>query len=105
MPRLYMITVPGLEVKPDWLPIHDRLLDEFPEVTDVLPTTIPETLLIVYEGRAEVEAWLHGVSDAVQARRPRAPAPRGGAPPPTRIRRRSLHAGTESSGPLDRSVC
>lgn len=97
MPRLYMITVPGLEVKADWLPIHDRLLDEFPNVTDVLPTTIPETLLMVYRGRAQMDAWLDGISDAVQARRRGAPASRGGPPAPTRIRRSSLDAGTRSS--------
>jgi hypothetical protein len=47
MPRLYMITVPGLEVKSDWRIVHDRLLDDFPLVDDVLPTTTPETLLIL----------------------------------------------------------
>ena len=57
MPRLYMITVPGLNVASDWAPIHDLMLDEFPEITDVLATTIPATLLIADEGDAGVDAW------------------------------------------------
>jgi hypothetical protein len=69
MPRLYMITVPGLSVRSDWRPVHDRLLDDFPEVTDVLATTVPETLLIVYEGTANIDAWLDGVSDGILSHR------------------------------------
>jgi hypothetical protein len=44
MPRLYMVTLPGLDVKSDWRVVHDRLLDDFPKVSDVLPTTTPATL-------------------------------------------------------------
>jgi hypothetical protein len=77
MPRLYMITVPGLEVKSDWRIVHDRLLDDFPMVDDVLPTTTPETLLIVYRGRAHVDEWLDALAEGVLATRPE---PR---PPPT----------------------
>jgi hypothetical protein len=69
MPRLYLITVPGLTVASEWAPVHDRLLDDFPEVTDVLATTMPATLLIVYEGDANVDAWLQGISDGVLSRR------------------------------------
>jgi hypothetical protein len=69
MPQLYMITVPGLEVRSDWATVHDVLLDDFPHVTDVLATTMPATLLIVYEGRPEVDAWLRNVSDALLSRR------------------------------------
>ena len=78
---LYMVTVPGLDVKSDWLPVHDLLLDEFPDVTEVLATTIPETLLIVYCGRADIDAWLAGLDEAVSVRRPRRfgrPAPGSG---------------------------
>jgi hypothetical protein len=71
MARLYTITVPGLEVRSDWRVVHDRLLDEFPKVSDVLPTTTPETLLIVYRGRAEVDDWLDVVSEGVLLRRMR----------------------------------
>ena len=69
MPQLYMITVPGLEVRSDWATVHDRLLDDFPHVTDVLATTMPATLLIVYRGRPEVDAWLRDVSEALLSRR------------------------------------
>jgi hypothetical protein len=72
MPRLYMITVPGLEVKSDWRIVHDRLLDDFPKVDDVLPTTTPETLLIVYRGRAHIDEWLDAASEGVLLRRTRA---------------------------------
>lgn len=80
---LYMVTVPGLDVRSDWLPVHDLLLDEFPDVIEVLATTIPETLLIVYRGRADIEAWLAGLDEAVSvrgsrrfARRPQRSRPR-----------------------------
>jgi hypothetical protein len=69
MPRLYMITVPGLNVKLDWAAAHDRLLDDFPQVIDVLATTIAATLLIVYEGDADIDDWLAGVSDGILSRR------------------------------------
>ena len=72
MPRLYTITLPGLEVKADWRVVHDRLLDDFEAVDDVLPTTTPETLLIVYRGRAHVDEWLDALSEAVLLRRMRA---------------------------------
>jgi hypothetical protein len=69
MPQLYMLTVPGLEVKSDWATVHDRLLDDFPDITDVLATTIMSTLLIVYEGDADIDAWLEGISDGILSRR------------------------------------
>jgi hypothetical protein len=72
MPRLYMITVPGLDVKSDWRVVHDCLLDDFEKVDDVLATTTPETLLIVYRGRAHVNEWLDAMSEAVLLRRMRA---------------------------------
>jgi hypothetical protein len=76
MPRLYMITVPGLQVKSDWRVVRDRLLDDFPKVKDVLPTTTPDTLLIVYRGRAHVNEWLDAMSETVLIRRARAPGTR-----------------------------
>jgi hypothetical protein len=65
MPKLYQITVPGLQVSSDWRLIHDRLLDEHPEVTDVLPTTTKGTIMIVYEGPDEAGAWLETVSETI----------------------------------------
>lgn len=76
MPQLCMITVPGLQVKLDWAAVHDRLLDDFPQVTDVLATTMTATLLIVYEGDADIDAWLRGVSEGILSRRMRAAHPR-----------------------------
>jgi hypothetical protein len=81
MPRLYMLTVPGLKVTTDWAPAHDRLLDDFPDIIDVLATTMPATLLIADTGDANVDAWLEGISDGIRSRRTRA-----GSPPPTRAR-------------------
>jgi hypothetical protein len=69
MPKLYMITVAGLEVKSDWRPVRARLLERFPEVDEVLATTIPGTILIAYAGAAKVDAWLRTVSDTVLGRR------------------------------------
>ena len=69
MPQLLMLTVPGLKVVSDWRAVHDRLLDDFPEITDVLATTITATLLIVHEGDADVDAWLEGISDGILSRR------------------------------------
>jgi hypothetical protein len=65
VPRLFMFTVPGLKVASDWLTVHDRLLDAFPEVIDVLATTMPETLLIVYQGELNIDDWLEGVSAGI----------------------------------------
>lgn len=79
MPCLYMITVPGLQVKSDWRIVHDRLLDDFPEVDDVLPTTTPETLLIVYRGRAQIDEWLDAMSAGVLLRRARKSFPQPSA--------------------------
>jgi hypothetical protein len=71
MPSLCLITVPGLEVSSDWPLVHDRLLDEFPEVTDVLATTMKETILVVHEHSAPGDAgrWLDTVSETLLSRR------------------------------------
>jgi hypothetical protein len=65
--KLYLVTVPGLDVKSDWRLVHDRLLDDFPEVSDVLATTMPATILIVYEGSPQGGRWLEGVGREVYA--------------------------------------
>lgn len=69
MPQLYMLTVPGLEVKLDWSAVHDRLLDDFPNIADVLATTMTGTILIAYRGNADVDAWLEDVSETILSRR------------------------------------
>jgi hypothetical protein len=86
MPRLYMVTLPGLDVKSDWRVVHDRLLDDFPKVSDVLPTTTPATLLIVYQGRAHVDEWLDAMSEGVLLRRTRPANARRLPPPPAPVR-------------------
>ncbi|TMM00977.1 MAG: hypothetical protein E6G05_10360 [Actinobacteria bacterium] len=69
MPKLCQITVPGLEVRTDWRLVHDRLLDEFPDVTDVLATTMPATILITYRRSVDPDAWLAVISETVEASR------------------------------------
>jgi hypothetical protein len=64
-----VLTVPGLRVASDRAAVQDRLLDEFSAITDVMATTIPATLLIVYEGDAKADAWLEGISDGILSRR------------------------------------
>ena len=49
--------------------VHDRLLDDFHAIDDVLPTTTTETVLILYEGFAPLDAWLHSVEAAILSRR------------------------------------
>ena len=72
MPSLCLITVAGLEVSSDWRLVHDRLLDEFPEVTDVLATTINETIVVVHEHAAPADEgrWLDTISETLLYRRP-----------------------------------
>src|SRR6476619_5230539 len=64
-----MLTVPGLKAASDWAAVHDRLLADFPGIKDVLATTMTATLLIVYDGDANVDAWLEGISDGILSRR------------------------------------
>jgi hypothetical protein len=66
--RLYQITLPGLDVRSDWRTVHDRMLDDFPCVGDVLATTINATVLVLYEGRPQVDRWLESITSSVSAR-------------------------------------
>jgi hypothetical protein len=63
--KLYSLTLPGLEVPSDWRLVHDRLLDDFSGIDDVLPTTMAGTILVVYRGRAQVDGWLKSVDAAI----------------------------------------
>jgi hypothetical protein len=67
--RLYSLTLPGLDVRSDWQAAHDRLLDDFPAIDDVLPTTMAATLVIVYRGSPQVDGWLHSIEAALLSRR------------------------------------
>ena len=85
MPRPYQITIPGLSVARHWRPVRARLLEAFPEITDVLATTIPATLLITYTGAHHIDPWLAAVSDAVShtsVRTAATPHPSAGARSP-----------------------
>jgi hypothetical protein len=75
MPRLYQITIPGLSITAHFPAVRRRLLAEFPEVLEVLATTMPGTVLIAYRGEADMDAWLDALDEAV-AMRP--------VPPPNR---------------------
>lgn len=67
--KLYSLTLPGVDVRSDWRAVHDRLLDDFPAIEDVLPTTTAATILIVYEGSALLDTWLDSIDEAVLSRR------------------------------------
>jgi hypothetical protein len=67
--NLYSLTLPGLDVRADWRAVQDRLLDDFPAIDDVLPTTTTATILIVYEGSAEIDGWLDSIDEAILSRR------------------------------------
>ena len=43
MRQLFMLTLPGLDLTSDWRAVHDRLLDDFDEIEDVLVTTMAGT--------------------------------------------------------------
>ena len=67
--KLYSLTLPGLDVRSDWRAVHDRLLDDFAAIDDVLPTTMVATVLIAYRGPAEVDRWLGSINEALLGRR------------------------------------
>jgi hypothetical protein len=67
--NLYSLSLPGLDVRSDWRAVQDRLLDDFPAIDDVLPTTTTATILIVYEGSAEIDGWLDSIDQATLSRR------------------------------------
>jgi hypothetical protein len=67
--KLYSLTLPGLDVGSDWRSARDRLLDDFPEIDDVLPTTMIATLVIIYRGAEQVDGWLYSIDEALLSRR------------------------------------
>ena len=71
MQKQYEITIPGLSMTADFPAVHHRLLADFPDVVDVLATTTPATVLIVYTGEHEVDCWIDALSDSVATRRTR----------------------------------
>jgi hypothetical protein len=69
MQQLYRITVPGLSLKSDFTAVRGRLLADFPAVIDVVATTAPATILVLYRGRDDADAWLAASADAATRRR------------------------------------
>jgi hypothetical protein len=63
--RICRITVPGLSMRRDFDPARLRLLEDFPDVREVLATTAPATLLVLHSGADEVEAWLDSLLDSL----------------------------------------
>jgi hypothetical protein len=69
MTKLYQITIPGLSLRVDFPAVRHRLLADFPDVRDVLATTMPGTVQVLFGGEADIDAWLDALSDSVAARR------------------------------------
>jgi hypothetical protein len=67
MEQLCRITVPGLSVKRDFAASRERLLADFPNIHEVLATTAPETLMVLYSGPENVRAWLDSLLESVPA--------------------------------------
>jgi hypothetical protein len=68
MQRLCRITVPGLSIKSDFTTARERLLSDFPNIQEVVATTAPGTLLVVYSGAHEADAW-YELLDSIAASR------------------------------------
>jgi hypothetical protein len=69
MPLYYRITVPGLSVKRDFTAARQRLLADFPNVHEVIATTAAATLLVLYSGPEDSDAWLQALRELVAGRR------------------------------------
>ena len=65
MHRLCRITVPGLSIKSDFTDVRQRLLRDFPNVHEVVATTAPATLLVVYSGPDDADAWCNALLDSI----------------------------------------
>ncbi|MCW3027611.1 MAG: hypothetical protein JWN81_822 [Solirubrobacterales bacterium] len=63
--RICRITVPGLSIRRDFEAARLRLLEDFPNVQEVVATTAPATLLVLYSGADEVDGWLDSLLDSV----------------------------------------
>jgi len=68
MQRLYRLTVPGLSIKSDFTAARRALLTDFPNVHEVVATTAPGTLLVLYSGPDEGDAWCTALLDLIATR-------------------------------------
>ena len=69
MQNLCEITIPGLSIQSEFPAVRHRLLADFPDVLEVLPMTTPATVLVVFRGEEEFDAWVDALSDSVATRR------------------------------------
>lgn len=67
MQRHCRITVPGLSVE-HFSTARRRLLADFPEVHEVVATTAPATVLVLYSGSEDLDAWRGALLDSVVTR-------------------------------------
>jgi hypothetical protein len=65
MERICRITIPGLSVKRHFEAARRRLLADFPAVHEVLATTAPSTLLVLYAPPGEADAWVDALLDSI----------------------------------------
>lgn len=72
MQLYYRITVPGLSLKRDFSAARECLLTEFPDVHGVIATTAASTLLVLYSGHKDPDAWVQTLRELVVGRRVRA---------------------------------
>jgi hypothetical protein len=68
MQRHCRIAVPGLSIKRDFTAARERLLADFPNIHEVVATTAAATLLVLYSGPEDVDAWLDALLDSVATR-------------------------------------
>jgi hypothetical protein len=73
MQRLCRITVPGLSIERDFTAARRRLMDEFPNIEEVVATTAPGTLMVLSTGPEDVDGWLEALRGAGAKRRTSAP--------------------------------
>jgi hypothetical protein len=64
--------VHGLSVKSDFTAARRALLADFPNVHEVVATTAPATLLVLYSGPAEANAWCNALLSLIATRQERA---------------------------------
>ena len=85
MQRLCRITVPGLSISRDFTAARRRLMDAFPNIEEVVATTAPGTLLVLFSGPEDLDGWVSALlgPDAQQKQRMKT----GGVPG---LRRRRL---------------
>jgi hypothetical protein len=68
MQRPCRITVPALSIESDFTAARERILSDFPNVHEVVATTAPGTLLLVYTGADEADAWYSALLDSIATR-------------------------------------